>query len=155
DARPGPNQWDHRRVRRLAVAAVAAVALAAAIATVPGKADARPDGPAAAAQALLDARVAAVASGHRAAWLAPVDPQAPAAFRAAQGRSYDGLRSLPLERFALTVRMDEDGDLAPGANLGSKYHAPVFLPETRETYRLRGYDDRDAVDVLWLTYVER
>jgi hypothetical protein len=103
--------------------------------------------PAAAAQAVLDARMAAIASGDQAAFLATVDPDGPPAFRDAQARQFDGLRSVPLAKYELTVRLDDTGDLArrPGS----------FLPETRLRYRLRGYDNRDALESLFLTYVER
>ncbi|MBW3555407.1 MAG: basic secretory family protein [Actinobacteria bacterium] len=107
----------------------------------------------AAVQAVLDARVAALGSGDRAGWLATVDPQAPAEFQRAQGRSFDGLRSLPLERYGLQARLDDSGDLSAG--LDRRYGGAVFLPETRQRMRLRGYDDRDAVDTLWLTFVQR
>lgn len=107
----------------------------------------------AAVQAVLDARVAALAAGDREAWLATVDTSAPAPFREAQGRLFDGLRSLPLENYALEARLDDTGDL--GAGLAEKYGAPVQLPETRQRLRLRGYDDRDALDSLWLTFVQR
>ena len=104
-------------------------------------------------QAVLDARVAALAAGDREGWLATVDPSAPKAFRDAQGRLFDGLRSVPVESYALEVRTDDTGDLA--GDLGLKYGAPVQLPETRQRLRLRGFDDRDAVDSLWLTFVQR
>lgn len=107
----------------------------------------------AAVQAVLDARVAALGAGDRDAWLATVDPQAPAPFRDAQARLFDGLRSMPIESYALEARLDDTGDL--GAGLAEKYGAPVQLPETRQRLRLRGYDDRDAVDSLWLTFVAR
>ena len=106
-----------------------------------------------AVQAVLDARVAAVRSGDRAAWMATVDPNAPAAFGEAQARQYDGLRSLPLSAFDLRARLDDTGDLAAG--IVNTYGAPIFLPETRQLHRFTGYDDRDAVDSLWLTFVER
>lgn len=102
--------------------------------------------PLAAVNALLDRRERAVAEGDRAAWMATVDPDAPQAFRDAQGRQFDGLRSVPIERFALVAR-DDQGDLAPERDR--------FLPETRMTYRFAGFDDRDAVDLLWLTYVQK
>jgi hypothetical protein len=107
-------------------------------------------------QAVLDARVAALAAGDRAGWLATVDPQAPAAFKDAQGRLFDGLRSVPLETYALEARTADTGDLAPGAGLSARYNgAPVQLPETRQRMRLQGYDTADAVDSLWLTFVQR
>jgi hypothetical protein len=107
----------------------------------------------AAVQAVLDARVAALAAGDRDAWLATVDAQAPEAFRAAQGRLFYGLRSVPLESYALEARLEDTGDL--GIGLGRRYGAPVQLPETRQRLRLRGFDERDAVDSLWLTFVRR
>lgn len=104
-------------------------------------------------QGVLDARVAALTAGDRAAWLATVDPEAPKAFRDAQGRLFDGLRAVPIESYSLEARTEDTGDL--GGDLGVKYGAPVQLPETRQRMRLRGYDDRDAVDSLWLTFVQR
>jgi hypothetical protein len=112
--------------------------------------------PAAAAQGVLDARVAAVTSGDRSGFLATVDPEAPAAFRDAQARQFDGLRSVPLASYALAVRLDDTGDLAGPAGLSPRYGgAPTFLPETRLRYRLRDYDERDDVASLFLTFVQR
>ena len=99
-----------------------------------------------AVNALLDRREAALARGDKAAWMATVDPRAPTGFKDGQARQFDGLRAVPVERFMLTAR-DDVGDLAPERDR--------FLPETRMTYRFSGFDDRDAVDVLWLTYVQR
>jgi hypothetical protein len=105
-------------------------------------------------QRVLDARVAAVARNDRAAWIATVDPDAPARFRLAQASSFDGLRSLPLATFSLTARLDDTGDL--GVGLSSRYGgAPTFLPETRMRMRLADYDDRDDVQSLYLTFVRR
>jgi hypothetical protein len=111
----------------------------------------------AAVQAVLDARVAALGAGDRDGWLATVDPQAPAAFREAQGRLFDGLRSVPLASYRLEARVEDTGDLAVGAGLSKvKYGgAPVQLPETRQRLRLQEYDAVDAVDSLWLTFVQR
>jgi len=106
-----------------------------------------------AVQSVLDARVRALGGGDRNAWLASVDPRASEEFRAAQVRIFDGLRVLPVERFALEARVADSGDLATG--LDTKYGAPVFLPETRQHLRFRGYDDTDEVSTLWLTFVQR
>ena len=106
-----------------------------------------------AVQAVLDRRVDALRSGDRDAFLTTVDPEAPDSFRAEQGRSFDGLRSVPLERYALEARFEDTGDL--GAGLEARYRAPVFLPETRVRLRLEGVDDRDAVTVQWNTFVRR
>lgn len=99
------------------------------------------------ANALLDERERALATGDREAWMRTIDPEAPDGFREAQGRQFDGLRSLPLQRFALTARLIDSGDLNPDP--------ARFVPETRMSYRLGTYDDRDAVDHLWLTFVVR
>ena len=108
----------------------------------------------AAAQGVLDARVAAVKRGDRAAFLGTVDPMAPAAYREAQGRLLEGLHSLPLEHYALEARTADTGDLSAG--LSARYSgAKVFLPETRERMRFTGYDAIDDVESLWLTFVER
>ena len=85
--------------------------------------------------------------------MATVDPRAPQAFKDAQGRHFDGLRTVPLERLDLQVRTEQTGDL--GRELSTKYGTRTFLPETRLVYRIAGYDDRDAIDALWLTYVQR
>ncbi|HUQ40773.1 MAG TPA: hypothetical protein VM030_11530 [Acidimicrobiales bacterium] len=123
-------------------------------AAAPGLGSAVDETPLAAAQRLLDTRVTAVKRGDRAAFLATVDPEAPRSFRDAQGSSFDGLRSVPLSGYRLEARVSDTGDLAAGAK-GRYGGAPVFLPETRQTYRLEGYDDRDVIDALWLTYVRR
>ena len=105
-------------------------------------------------QRVLDARVDAIGRGDREGFLATVDPLAPAPFRQAQATSFDGLRSLPLASFSLTARLDDTGDL--GAGLSPRYGGmPTFLPETRMRMRFAGYDDRDDVESLFLTFVRR
>lgn len=100
-----------------------------------------------AANELLDVREEAFAAGDRDRWLSIVDPQASQAFRDGQARQFDGLRRVPVEGFTLTARLEDTGDLAPEPDR--------FLPETRMSYRITGFDDRDAIDVLWLTFVQR
>ena len=107
-----------------------------------------------AVQRVLDTRADAVRSGDRGAFLATVDPRAPEEFRQAQARHFDGLRSLPLDSFSLRASTKDTGDLGRGA-AGRYGGARVFLPETRQRYRIRGYDDRDRVETLWLTFVNR
>lgn len=121
--------------------------LAVVVLALPAQAQQQEASPLVAVQEVLDRRAAAVASGDRAGFLATVDPQAPARFHEAQGRSFDGLRSVPITGYRLTARLDDTGDLAAAPER--------FLPETRATYRIDGYDDRDAVDTLWLTFVQR
>ncbi|HVE45399.1 MAG TPA: hypothetical protein VNA57_01445 [Acidimicrobiales bacterium] len=112
------------------------------------------DDPLTAVQKVLDRRAGAVRSGDRDSFLATVDPRAPAEFREAQRRSFDGLSSLPLASYALQARTFDTGDLSRAA-AGRHGDGRTFLPETRQVYRLRDYDDRDAVEHLWLTFVER
>jgi len=110
--------------------------------------------PLAAVQRVLDARVAAVRSGDRNAFLATVDPQAPQSFKDSQAQLLDGLHSLPLDVFRLEAREQDTGDLSTG--LSARYSgAPVFLPETRQVMRLTGFDQSDDVESLWLTFVQR
>jgi hypothetical protein len=138
--------------RALAAGLVAVLLVGGAHRPADARAD---DDPRVAVQRLLDARAAAVASGDRGVWLAAVDPGAPAAFRTAQGQVFDGLRSLPLASYSLTVRTADTGDLGPAVAGRYPGATRVYLPETRQVYRLRDYDDRDAVDSLYDTYVER
>jgi hypothetical protein len=138
-------------VGRAAIVVVALVLVACPSATPPAGAQ---TAPLAAAQAVLDRRAEAVRSGDRASFAATIDPDASAAFRDAQLRSFDGLRSVPIQRYSLEARTDDTGDLGQPV-AGGYGGAEVFLPETRQRYRLEGYDDRDAVDVLWLTFVRR
>lgn len=137
-------------LRTVAVALALAGLLPAAVgASAPAADDAR----LAAVQAVLDSRLTALRNGEAAAWAATVDPLAPAGFREAQQRQFEGLRSLPLASFSLKARLQDTGDLAAG--IPNTYGAPTFLPETRQVHRFSGYDERDAVDTLWLTFVER
>ena len=107
-------------------------------------------------QALADRRAAAVVAGDKDAFMATVDPEAPPDFKASQAVHFDGLRAMPLEGYRLTVDDADTGDLSPPGLADRRYGgARVHLPETTATYRIRGYDDRDAVDALWITYVER
>lgn len=137
---------------RAAVALTALLALGSVSAPSRAGAAQTSSGP----QAVLDARVTALGAGDRDGWLATVDPEAPKSFRDMQGRLFDGLRSVPLETYTLEARTDDTGDLAAGADLSARYGgAAVQLPETRQRLRLRGYDAVDAVDSLWLTFVQR
>ena len=137
------------RARHAVAGFAAALLLAAPAATAapPARGQNDPSAALTAANEVLDARERALAARDAAAWMATVDPQAAQPFKDAQARHFSGLQSVPLEGFALTARLDDTGDLAPQGDR--------FLPETRMTYRLRGYDDRDAIDTLWLTFVLR
>lgn len=154
----GGGQNDAMRRLAAVVAAVAALATGpapAVLATAQRPAPASTEVAAlAAAQDVLDTRSAAVRDRDRGSFLATVDPEAPAAFAQAQARSFDGLASLPLASYALTASVEDSGDLSRAA-AGRYGRAPVFLPETTQRYRFDGYDATDAVDHLWLTFVQR
>lgn len=126
-------------------------ASAALVPSVPARAA---DEPLEAVQRLLDTRAAAIRAGDGNGFMATVDPEAPPVFREAQRRSFEGLSSLPLASYTLQARTFDTGDLSAGA-AGRYGAARTFLPETRQLYRIRDYDDRDAVEHLWLTFVER
>ncbi|MDQ1446029.1 MAG: hypothetical protein QOI20_2493 [Acidimicrobiaceae bacterium] len=138
-----------RRGAGRAAAAVVAVVVAAAVVLglLPGPVRAADD-PLVAVQRLLDTRVAAVGSGDKAEFMGTVDPQAAASFKDAQARLFDGLHSLPLAVYALEARTRDSGDLSPRG-------AGTFLPETRQRMRFKDYDATDALESLWLTYVQR
>lgn len=136
------------RLGRVAVALAALlVVVAGQSAPVASQTGAAPTLDLAGANALLDERERALATGDRDAWMATVDPASPRGFRDAQGRQFDGLRAVGLSSFTLTARLADSGDLNPDPDR--------FLPETRMVHRLAGYDERDAVDHLWLTFVVR
>ena len=102
---------------------------------------------------LLEERSQALAAGDRDAWMAALDPQAGADFRASQQATFDGLRTLGVTGYQLTVDPDS-GNLAP-PDLDERYGADTFVPSTEARYRIEGFDDRDALDDLWWTYVRR
>lgn len=143
-------------MRPLAVAAVVGVALATTLPGETGRAGAAPPTPAIAVQQLLDRRAAAVVAHDADGFARTVDPAAPPAFRDEQRQQFLGLATVPLATYRLTVRLDDTGDLAGPSGASARHDgAPTFLPETRVTYRLAGYDDRDDVASLYLTYVQR
>lgn len=107
-----------------------------------------------AVQVVLDQRARALLAHDKDAFMATVDPEAPDAFRTSQSNSFDGWAAMPLDSYHLDAKLDDTGDLSAGA--AARFgDAKVLVPETRQRHRLRGYDDRDAVEALWLTYVQR
>lgn len=108
--------------------------------------------PALGVQAVLDERVRALGAGDRQAWLAVVWPAAPEAFKEAQARLFDGLRSVAFERYQLVLDDDETLDL--GEAVADRYPGlEAALPPVRQRLRIEGVDDRDDVSTLWLTFV--
>ncbi len=105
--------------------------------------------------ALLSQRQSALARGDRTAFLSTVDENSSPGFKQRQAAYFDGWQRVPVRDLRLTARIQESGDLSAGIPTGSYGSAPLYLPETRQTYRLADYDSIDAVEALWLTYVKR
>lgn len=137
-----------------------AVAFALALAVVAGavdgaKAGQADAGPRAAVQKLLNERVRAVRSGDEAAFMATVDPRAPASFVESQRRQFRGLSQLPLTDFRLTAVEENSGNLV--AAIAGRYPGADarYLPETRQQWQLTESGPTLILDRLWLSYVER
>lgn len=106
-------------------------------------------------QTLADVRAAAVLHKDEAAFMATVDPEAPASFRESQRRQLQGLSSLPLSSYRLEIHTEESGDLSAAIASGYPGASRRFLPETRQRWAITGADNVPALDRLWLSYVER
>jgi hypothetical protein len=108
----------------------------------------------AAVRGLLVERDRAVTSGDRNAFMATIDPGATNAFKEAQGRYFDGVRTVALSSYASQLRVDEVPDISAG--LLERYRADaVFLPDVDVRYRLKDVDTVDAIDTYWYTFVLR
>jgi hypothetical protein len=129
----------------MAVLAVGgAPALQAKQSTVPPLAELR---------AVLKARTDAQRAKNRDAYAATIDPQAPAAFRDAQLRDFDGLASLPVARINYSVDSNEV-DLTRAVDPEEYAGAPVALVGTTRALRFT-YDARSSFDAMFWTFVKR
>lgn len=105
---------------------------------------------------LLDRRAAAVRGRDREAFLATVDPEASEAFRARQGRLFDGLATVPLDAYRLELASEDVHDLSAAVPAERRREADeVRLPAVEEHLRITGVDGVDAVHDLWLTFARR
>src|SRR3954462_105067 len=139
-------------MRRAALVAVAATLLA--LGGVPGaRAKQSTTLPLAQLRAVLKARTDAQAARNRDAYAATIDPQAPASFRDAQLRGFDGLASLPVARGNYSIASDEV-DLTRGVDPKEYGNAPVALVTTTRALRFT-YDARSSLDALFWTFVKR
>jgi hypothetical protein len=102
---------------------------------------------------VLARRGAAVLAHDRAAYNATIDPEAPAAFRAAQVASFDHLAAVPLAQWRLTV--DPATRQPVTAGVFARYRAPVWVPKVTLCYALRGYDDQCTERPEAFTFVRR
>lgn len=105
-------------------------------------------------RALLERRAAAVESRDRDVFMATVDPEADAEFVDAQRRLFDGLVTVPFERYELVLRSEDVRDLSAGVRRDTGA-AEVRLPLTEERHRVAGIDTTDAAGNLWYTYARR
>ena len=106
-------------------------------------------------QVLASVRAAAVLADDEAAYMATVDPQAPPDFVARERVAFQGAAAMSFSTYTVEVSSARSGDLSIGQDLAARYESQVFLPETRVTYRLAGFDAVDAIDTRWYTYVKR
>jgi hypothetical protein len=104
-------------------------------------------------RAVLKARADAQSAKDRAGYAATIDPEAPAAFRDAQLRAFDGLASLPVARVNYVIEADEV-DLTRGVDPKEYGGAPVSLVPTTRSLRFT-YDARSSSDAMFWTFVKR
>ena len=104
-------------------------------------------------RAVLKARTDAQRAKNRDAYAATIDPQAPATFRDAQLRSFDGLASLPVARINYSIE-DGEVDLTRGVDRKEYGDAPVALVTTTRALRFT-YDARSSLDAMFWTFVKR
>jgi hypothetical protein len=102
---------------------------------------------------LLARRGTAVLKRDRRAYLATLDPKAPAAFRKTQADTFDNLTTVPLAQWRLSV--DPTVAHPVTASVFAKYAAPVWVPRVTLCYALRGYDDQCTERPEQFTFVRR
>lgn len=137
---------------RRGLLALLAVVLLGVVAPAAAKA---PEEPLQAVTELMTARAAAERGHDREAFLKTLDPKAPAAFRDAQLKGFDGLSSLPVEALEYQVRTDLIGDLTRAVDRDDYGDATVYLPQTIRSVRFKLDAGRAGLDDMWFTYVER
>jgi len=106
-------------------------------------------------QELLDRRAAALLAGDRDAFMATISEDS-RTFVRRQRLLFDRMGDLPLASYRLVVRPDRFGDLAtPSVRESYPGAADVVIPLTEERYRLSGYDDDEAIEDMFFTFVHR
>lgn len=107
-------------------------------------------------EGMLQKRMRAFRDNDENAFRKTIDERATPEFRESQIRRFAGLRSVQFSSYSLHPIDRYSGNLANGLKLKEKYGAnEALLVETRETYRFADYDDRDAQNTYWYTYVRR
>ena len=102
---------------------------------------------------LLGERAAAVRAGDTAAHAATIDEDASGEFREVEGRTVTAAAEIGLERYEESLYLPVVDLTPPGGETHSGVRAVTL--EVRRVHRIAGYDDRDHVGSLYLTFVER
>ena len=137
-----------------AAGVLTALALLLAPVPMPG-ARAQPDDDRAEIQALLDRRAEAFFERDRTAFMATIAPGADA-FRARQARLWRYSADVPFESYRLIADWARYGDLArPSDRRRYPDAEAIVIPLTQERYQIRRFDEVEAVEDVYFTFVER
>jgi hypothetical protein len=135
--------------------ALVIAALLAAVVPVGGSARAQTDDRSA-IQALLDVRADAFLQRDKDAFLATLDPKAGVPLKREQARMFANAAAIPFASYELVADWSAFGDLARPRDVARYPGAgTVVIPMTHERYRIRGFDEVDAVEDVFFTFVER
>ncbi len=104
-------------------------------------------------RAVLKVRTDALNAKNRDAFANTIDPNAPAVFRDAQLRAFDGLVSLPVAEVKYVIRSDST-DLTRAVKRSEYANATVALVPTTQELRFT-YDARPSIDGMFWTFVKR
>lgn len=109
----------------------------------------------AAIQALLDRRAEAFLDRDRAAFLATIDP-ASRTFVRRQAQLFRYSGAVPFKTYRHVVDWARLGDLARPSDAKRYQDAEaVSIPLTQERYRLKAFDEAEAVEDMYFTFVKR
>ena len=135
------------------VAALGAMALVAT--SIPGGAAGQGAGTRSAIEALLERRAAAFMGRDHEAFMAPV-ADASAAYAARQESFFEWSGNVPFASYRFEVNWDHFGNLYRPSQLSSyKDAGEVVVALVEEHYRISGYDQREAVEDSFVTFVEQ
>lgn len=107
-------------------------------------------------QSLLDRRAEAFLARDRTAFMDSLDPRAPADFIARQRKLFANSERIPFASYELVANWSRYGDLARASD-DDRYPGAeaVSIPLTEEHYRIQGFDEADAVEDAFYTFVQR
>ena len=106
-------------------------------------------------QELLDRRADAVMAGDLDAFMATVADDSESFVRR-QRRLFRRMRGVPLASYRLVVRPDRFGNLVTDS-VSRRYQTTdaVAIPVTEERYRIAGFDEAEAIEDMYFTFVLR